>query len=492
MKLSINGRLVFTILSLAGVILSFTMLAGFICAIAFREPGMERIFLALMLIFGLGGFAMFKFSRRGLTTQTIKIREGILAVALCWIFASALGALPYLLAGSHHSFIDAFFESSACITTTGSTLIDNLAELPKSLLLWRQLMTWLGGLGIVIFAITIIPMLGFGAANLASAETPLQTLDNIRTRVSDTARTIVFLFVSLTVAEIVLLGIGGMGFYDAIVLSFSSIGNGGFATYRTGAIVGGGIYAEAVIGVFCVLASMSFVSLRLLLKRRVRDFFKEIEIRLYLIMLGVVCALVVIILVASGTYDTAGEALRYGVFQTVSFATTAGYAGADYDIWPQAIYWLLIFVMVIGGCSGSTSGGIKVVRAAVAVALIRRNMYKRLHPNAVVAVKIGDKAVSADRVSSISSFMMIYALIVLLSCFVLSFENLDTKSTLGTVIAMLSNTGLVVGPGIGFGESFGVFSQFSRLFMSFLMIAGRLELLTMLLLFSPAFWRADR
>ena len=492
MKPALNFRMIMVILSLAAVILGATMLIGLICSFVYGEQDMAKIFFSLMVIFAVGGYFGIRVFRRKLKAQSIKIREGILAVTLCWVFAAALGALPYLLAGSHTSFIDAFFESTACITTTGSTLVDNLADLPKSLLFWRMFTNWVGGLGIIIFATSIIPMLGFGAANLASAETPVQTLDNIRARVSDTARTIVALFLVFTLAQIVLLAAGCTGFYDAFILSFSSMGNGGFATYNANSMLAGNIYVEAVIGVFCVIAAISFVSYKLLLKRQFGEFFRVVEIRLYLIMLVVICALVVAILAASGTYGSGFEAARYGVFQTISFATTAGYSGTDFSIWPKATYWLLIMVMIVGGCSGSTTGGVKVVRAAVAMAIIRRSIYKRLHPNAVVEVKLGDKTISADRVSSIASFMIIYAVVVLVSAFALSFENMEVETTLGTVMAMLSNTGLVIGPELGAGESFAMFSQFSRLYMSILMIAGRLELLTIVLLFSPAFWRPYR
>ena len=492
MKFSLNLRLIFVILSFVSIILGGTMLIGLFCALAYHEADMARIFLPLALCFGFGGFLLLRFSRGRLKSKTIRIREGILAVALCWVFAAALGALPYLLAGSHHTFIDAFFESTACVTTTGSTLVDDLASLPKSLLFWRQFTNWIGGLGIIIFAITIIPMLGYGAANLANAEMMGRATDKIRARVKDSVRNIFLLFLTITVAEILLLAAGGTGVFDAFVLSFSSVANGGFANYHVGATTGGSLYVDVVVSVFCVIAAMSFVSYQLLLKRRIRDFFRETEIRLFIIILAVMCLFVYIILLASDVYDTAGEAARYGILQTISFMATAGYSGANVDIWPQSTHWLLIAAMIVGGCSGSTSSGVKVVRVAVMLSLIKRNFHKRLHPNAVVAVKLGDKAVPADRVSSIATFVTLFTMTVLLSCFVLSFENLDAETTLGTVMAMISNTGLVLGPGIEFNGALTVFSQFSRVYMSLLMIAGRLELFTIVLLFTPIFWRPYR
>ena len=492
MKIGINLRLILLILAFMSIIIGGTMLVGLVVSLIYSEPDMSRIFLSLMLVFAALGLGVSLLVRNRLKTQMIKMREGILTVTLCWVFAAVLCSFPYLLAGSHHSFIDAFFEATSCITTTGATLVDNLAALPKSLLFWRQLTTWLGGLGIIIFAITIIPMLGFGAANLANAVTTGQTTQKIRARVTDTARNILFIFLVFTGIEIALLTAGGVDIYNAIILSFSCMGNGGFASYQAGAAYIDSLYTESIIIIFCIAASLSFVSYQLLLKRRVRDFFRETEIRLYLIMIACVCAIVFVILIASGTYSMTGDAAQRGVFQVISFATTAGYAGTDFNLWPQATHWLLIAVMIVGGCSGSTSGGIKVGRAAVAFLLVRRNIYQRLHPNAVVAVKLGDQAIPEERVASISTFSILYVFIALLSCFVLSFDNLSMETTLSAAIAMLSNTGLVIGSGIDPGGSLAVFSGFSRFYMSLLMIAGRLELLTLVFLFSPAFWKRFR
>ncbi|GHU67605.1 Trk system potassium transporter TrkH [Clostridia bacterium] len=490
--MSINIRMIVNILGIVCFIIGGTMLIGLVCAFIFAEPLMARVFAALMIVLVLVGLLILRLSRRPIARQTIKIREGILAVALCWIFAAILGGLPYLLSGTHHTFIDAFFESTSCLTTTGATLFENLGDLPKSLLFWRQFSNWLGGLGIIIFAVSIIPMLGYGAANLATAETTGQSIEKVRARMSDTAKSILLFFLGLTAICVILLRIGGVNTYDSFVIAFGCLGNGGFANYSAGGLLQGSLFVDIVIVVFCVAASLSFVSYQLLLKRRVKEFFKEFEIRAFLIMLLIFVGIVFVILLASGVYNSPAEALRNGLFQVVAFVTTSGYASSDFAVWPQAAHWLMIIAMMIGGCSGSTSGGIKVVRAAVALSLVRRNIYKRLHPNAVVAVKLGDKVVPADRVSSIATFVVIYVVIVFGSGFILAFENLDLETTLGTVIAMLSNTGLVMGPGVGSTGSFVIFSQFSRIYMALLMIAGRLEIFTIVLLFSPTFWRPYR
>jgi trk system potassium uptake protein TrkH len=201
--------------------------------------------------------------------------------------------------------------------------------------------------------------------------------------------------------------------------------------------------------------------------------------------------MILVILFVSGTYKTIGETIRYGVFQVIAFATTSGYSGTDYNAWPEATHWLLMIIMVIGGCSGSTSGGIKVIRLAVILSLIRRNIYRKIHPNAVVAVRVGNKPVPGDNVSSILTFTLVYVMVAAFACVAISFENLGMESTLTTVLSMLSNSGLPMGE-IGFNDSFHMFSHFSRFVLTALMIVGRLELFSIIILFTPAFWRPDK
>ncbi|MDR1816276.1 MAG: hypothetical protein LBR00_06385 [Clostridiales Family XIII bacterium] len=489
--MNLNLKLIWNILGIVMVIIGGTMLSGLVVALLYGEPRMTRIFLITMIVYMLLGYALYKKTKQ--PKQMIKTREGILSVFLCWVFAALLGTVPYMLSGAHETFIDAFFESMSCLTTTGSTLLTGVTELQHSLLFWRQFTTWMGGMGILIFAISILPMFGYGAANLASAETVGQNIEKVRARMTDTAKSVYLLYIALTVACIVLLRLGGTGLFDAFLLAFACLGNGGFGNYDivqlTGDAISGAVYTQVIIIVFCILASFSFVNYQHLLKRRVREFFRDAETRLYLGFLIVVSALVVAALVASGIYQTLGDALRYGVFQAVGFLTTAGYAGADFDAWPQVTHWLMFIVMIVGGCSGSTSGGIKVIRAAVVFSLIKRNFYKRLHPSAVVPVRVGDKPIPSDRVNSIATFLMLYAMIVFIACTILSLEGLRVETTLGTVIAMLSNTGLVFGPEIGFADALQIFSPGSRFLMTILMLIGRLEIFTVLLLCTPAFWR---
>ncbi|MDR1797264.1 MAG: hypothetical protein LBR44_07500 [Clostridiales Family XIII bacterium] len=489
--MNLNLKLILNILGIVSFIIGGTMLAGLIVALIYQEPKMTKIFLGSMVVLAGAGYLLYKKTRQG--KQTIKIREGILTVALCWIFAAALGAIPYLLAGAHTTFIDAFFESMSCLTTTGSTLLSGVTEMQHSLLFWRQFTTWLGGMGILIFAISILPMLGYGAANLASAETIGQNVEKVRARMTDTAKSVYLLYIALTAACIVLLMAGGTGVFDAFLLAFACLGNGGFGNYDiaelTGDAIAGGLYIQIIVIVFCILASFSFVNYQHLLRRQVKEFFRDAETRFFFAILIVISVLVVAALLVSGTYGTAAESVRYGIFQSVGFVTTAGYASVDFDAWPQVTHWLMLIAMIVGGCSGSTSGGIKVIRLLVVFSMIRRNFYKRLHPNAVVAVKVGDKPIPSDRVSSIATFVILYVVIVGVSCALLSLENLDFETTFGTVVGMISNAGLIIGPDVNYVEPLSIFAPASRFLMTMLMLIGRLELFTVVMLCMPAFWR---
>jgi trk system potassium uptake protein TrkH len=487
---NLNNKLILNIVGIACVIMGGTMLVGLFAAFVAGEQKMIYVFGRLFFILFLAGGATYTFTKS--EKQIIKIRDGMLAVALVWVVCCVLGALPYMMSGTLTSFIDAFFESSSSLTTTGATILTNINELPKSLIFWRLFTNWLGGIGILIFAISILPMLGMGASNLANAETSGQSIEKIRSRMSDSAKSVYLLYVALTVLAIILLKtIGRLSFYDSVICAFGSIGNGGFTNHDNGLLAFDSLSVEIIIMVFCLLGSLSFVTYQLLLKRRVKEFLKDREFRLYMKIIAVFTVLVLVILFLNGTYETIGETIRYGVFQVISFATTAGYSGTDYNAWPAATHWLLLMIMVVGGCSGSTSGGIKVIRLAVILSLIRRNIYRKVHPNAVVAVRVGNKPVSGDKVSSILTFILVYIMVAAFAGVVLSLDNLDMETTLSTVLSMLSNNGLALGA-IGFSDSYQIFSHFSRFVLTALMLAGRLELFSVVMLFTPAFWRPDK
>jgi trk system potassium uptake protein TrkH len=333
--------------------------------------------------------------------------------------------------------------------------------------------------------------MGIGAANLASAESASNNLSNMRSRMSDVAKRIFLIYLILTGIELFLLFFSGIGLYDSLLLTLQSVGNGGFIHTGGGVMGYSDGYIEVVVSVFCILSALSFMSYPLLFKRKWREFFAESELRMFASFLLIMIALVAVSLMAGSVFDSPAESLRHGSLATISFITTSGFSSGEVSGWPEFTQWLLLFAMAIGGCSASTSGGIKMVRLSVLFSVVRRNVYKRVHPNAVVSVKVGGKAISDEKVSMITTFFIVYVVVTLLSFLVLSIENLDMKSTISTVIAMMSNTGQMLGtqPGL---DSLAGFSPFSKLYLIALMITGRLEIMTVFLLFTPAFWRTSK
>jgi trk system potassium uptake protein TrkH len=442
-----------------------------------------------MALLAAVGSALFLPVRR--VTHQIKMREGFFIVAACWVLMSALSALPYFIGGHLPNYIDALFESASSVTTTGANLVPDIAAFPRSLIFWRALLNWIGGLGILLFAISVLPAIGIGTANLANAETTGSSIDKYRLRISENARTAYLIYVGLSVIEAILLLAGGLSPFDAVVNTFSSISNSGVSGYAEGVSHFGSVGVEIIIAAFCVVGAMNFSTLQLLPRGRVREFFRDPEIRLYLILAGAVFALATAALWAGGVYGGLAETVRHSFLQIFSFVSTAGYSVTDYNGWPPFCKTLLFFVAFVGGCSASTSGGIKISRLAVVAKLLRRNIYKRLHPNAVVAVKVGGITVPEEKVANISVFVIVYLLIFAFGTLLLSLEGRDIETTAGSVLAALSNTGLGFG-GTGYGHDFASFSHAAKFLLTMLMLIGRLEIFAIIMLFTPTFWKGNR
>lgn len=416
-------------------------------------------------------------------------REGYIIVASCWIVVSLIGAFPYYASGFTDSFIDAFFESTSGFTTTGCTAVEDF--LPNCLLLWKAISHWLGGMGILVFVISILPALGINGQTIVRAETPGPVLEKMTVRMSDSAKILYLTYFTFTVMEFILLMLSKkMTVFDAAVNTLGSISTGGLLVHPDGIAHYGSLYVEIVISVFCILASINFVLYHYLITGKISYIIKDIELRVYFIIIAVSIAICTIGLMTSNG-DTVGEAVRDSFFQVISMATTAGYTRSPYLVWPAVCQFVLFTLMFIGGCAASTSGSIKVIRVIVMLKLIWRGCIKRIHPRSVVAVKVGKNAVSASVVSGITVFILMYMLIFLMSSFILSFQGLDMESTMTAVLAMLSNTGAGFGVTASIGN-FSVFHPLLKLYLCGLMIIGRLELFTIIVLFTRNFWGRDR
>ena len=419
-----------------------------------------------------------------------RTREGYLVVSLCWVLASFIGAFPYYLTGHAETFMDAIFESTSGFTTTGASAIGTGA-LSAALLLWKAIEHWLGGMGILVFVISILPALGINGQMIARAEAPGPVMEKMTVRMSDSAKILYVTYFTFTLLEFLMLLLSGkMPVFDAAVNTLGSISTGGLLVHPEGIAYYDSLYIEIVISVFCILSSINFVLYHYLITGKGSYFIKDVELRAYLIIIVSAVFICTIGLMAQGN-SSFGSSLRDSFFQVVSMATTAGYTRSPYIIWPTVCQMLLVMLMFIGGCAASTSGSLKVIRILVMLKLIWRGCIKRVHPRSVVAVKIGDNTIPAPIVSRITVFILTYMMIFLFSGFILSFQGLDMETTFTTALAMLSNTGAAFGEAASIGN-FSIYHPLLKLYLSGLMIVGRLELFTIIVLFTRNFWGRDR
>ncbi|MDR2610340.1 MAG: TrkH family potassium uptake protein [Clostridiales Family XIII bacterium] len=487
--MNINPILIRKLTGLVSLIVGVALLPSAICALIYGELHMVKIFLLIFAALAALGLALFLPVRR--STHQIRTRDAFFIVTMCWITASLAAAAPYCVSGVLPNYADAFFEAVSNITTTGANLIASPETIPKSLLFWRSLISWIGGMGILLFVISVLPALGIGTANLANAETGGSSIEKYKLRLSENAKYVYMLYISLSAAEFLLLLAGRMNPFDALLNTFSSISNCGLSNYTEGISYFNSVYIEIIIAIFCILGATNFSTLQLLPRRKARVFLREPEIRAYGFIIAFALVVITPVLLFARTYGSFADTVRNSFLQIISFVTTAGYSVINYNEWPVFCKMLLFFVLFIGGCSASTAGGIKVSRFLVMLMLIRRNLYKRLHPNAVYAVKIGERAIPADKVSNITVFVIVYGVIFCAGSILLSLDGQDMETTTGSVIAALSNTGLGFGAA-GYGSTFEVFSVWGRSLLSVLMLLGRLELFAFLILFTPSFWRGNR
>lgn len=483
-----NWKMVIKILSIVLIITGVAMIPSMFASAYYGEN-------EAMVGFGTSSaltiiVALIMFFRNRDASNKLRLREGYLIVALCWIMCSVVGAVPYLLANHSTTIIDAFFESCSGFTTTGSTVMD-IETMSKGIMLWKAVTHWLGGMGILVFAVSILPALGIGGYNLFSAEAPGIRVDKMSNRMSDTTRILYLMYIIMFVVEFVLLSFSSMSSFDALINTLGSMTTSGIFSHSAGIAYFDSLYVEVIITVFTILASINFTLYHHAFNKNFKAFFGDIELRVFLCLILGAAAFMTVNLYASGTYDSLTEAAGQSLFHSASFATTTGYSLTDYNLWPGASKFALIILMFIGGCGSSTSGSIKVVRIIVAVKLMFRNLYQQIHPRAVVAVKVGGKAIPAQIVSQATTFILTFVLTFFAGSLVLSLQGLDMQTTLSATIAMLSNTGIAFGD-IGASGNFGMFCQPLRLVLCFLMLLGRLELFTVIYLFVPTFWNPDK
>lgn len=487
MTVNFNG--VIRMMGMLLLVLGCCLLPCLLVAFIFGETASSLGFLSAILPCFILGIILIKSFRPSLIR--LKARDGFLIVSLCWLVASLIGAVPFTVSGAIPSYVDAFFETCSGFSTTGSSILSEIESLPKSMLFWRSFTHWLGGMGIIVFAMALLPSLGVGGQLIASAETPGPTLDKISPRFSDTAKNLYLIYLLFTVIETVLLCLGGMNLYDALVHTFGTVGTGGFSNYNTSVAHFTSPYIHWVITIFMLLCGINFNLYFILARRGLHTMLKDAELRLYLTIVFGVSALIIIDLLATGTYDNVSDSVRDTFFQVSSIITTTGYATADYDVWPTFCKMLIFMLMLTGACSSSTGGGVKIIRILISLKLIRRGVSLKLHPNRIITVRLGNREVPQEVATNIANFVFFYIAVVFAGSLVISLNGFDLMTTFSSVLTCVGN----IGPGfnlVGPTMNFSVFSDFSKVILSLLMIAGRLELFTFFMLFSPHYWNANK
>ena len=413
------------------------------------------------------------------------LRDGFIVTALSWIVISVMGALPFLLTGSIASPIDAVFETVSGFTTTGASILSDVESLPKGILFWRSFTHWIGGMGVLVFLLTLLPLTGGSHVNLMKAESPGPQVEKLVPSVQSTAKILYGIYLGLTALEVIFLLAGRMPLFDALTTTFGTAGTGGFGI-KNNSIAGYSTYLQIVVTVFMILFGVNFNFYFLILIRRAKRAFAMEEVRWYLII--ILASIAIITWNISGMYASVATALRDAAFQVGSIITTTGFSTTDFNLWPAASKTILVILMFIGACAGSTGGGIKVSRIVVLFKTIRKELRRVLHPQSVSVTSMDGKTVPHETLRSINVFMVSYFVILAVSTLLISFDEFDLVTNFTAVAATLNN----IGPGlalVGPTQNFSIFSGFSKLVLIFDMLAGRLEIFPMMLLFNKDTWR---
>ncbi len=430
----------------------------------------------------LGGiFMLFKPKNRD-----IYAREGFTAVGLSWILMSLIGALPFVISGDIPSYVDALFETVSGFTTTGSTLLTDVEAMSRGCMFWRMFTHWIGGMGVLVFIMAVLPMSGEHSMHIMRAEIPGPVVGKLVPRARKTAAILYMIYMGLTAIETVFLLCGGMSFYDALLHAFATAGTGGFSTRGASIAAFDSLYIEVVISVFMLLFAVNFNLYFLLLMGRVRDVLKNQELRCFLVI--VAFSMLTIAWNISGQYGGFAEALRYSSFTVASLVSSTGFGTADFTQWPQYSQWLLVIIMFVGACAGSTGGGLKLSRVMLLLKAAFSDLRHMIWPRRVNRVQMEGQRVEQAAIRAVFSYFTLYMLILLLGTLLISFDGFDTATNFTAALTCLSN----MGPGLGLigpSGNFSIFSDFSKLLMSFLMLAGRLEIYPILVLFFPSVWK---
>ena len=418
-------------------------------------------------------------------------REGYVIVAMVWVVFSAFGLLPYYLSGQVPSFTDAWFESMSGFTTTGATIIPDLEVITHGLLFWRSLTQWIGGMGIIVLSIAILPIFGLNGMQLYAAEVSGLTYEKVSPRIADTAKMMWTTYVLLTAAEVLALWLCGMDVFDAVCHSFSTIATGGFSTHNNSLEFYDSAAIHYTVTFFMFISGINFVLLIYLLRGKARNFFQDEELRWYSVAVAIFAVLLTLGLYIARPGWTAVEmerAFRDSIFTVISSMTSTGYTISDYMYWPVVAWVVIFFLMLTGACAGSTAGGIKWVRLAIIMKNGIAEFQRRIHPNAIIPVKLNEKAVPQQTINNIMAFLIFYVFIIAVTVVIFCATGVDFDEAIGSAVSAIGNVGISIGQ-FGPAGTYADFPMVAKWVMSFVMLIGRLEIFTVLLLFTRILWK---
>jgi len=485
-----------TILNILGAILAltgFTMMVPALIAWGYNEPDLVGHLQSMGICMGIG-IPVWLFTRK---SRSLNNKDGFVIVTLSWLLVALAGAMPFYLSGAIPNFTDAWFESMSGVTTTGATIIGNpntLPHLPNGIeslthgvLYWRSFIQWIGGMGIIVFTIAILPLLGVGGVQLFKAEVPGPVSDKIRPRVKETAKILWMVYVGLTAAEAILLSISGMSWFDAICHAFTTLPTGGFSTQNASIAAYANPAIHYIIILFMFIAGVNFSLHFRSLTGNIKISFKDPE---FLAYIGITFAatLFIFLNIASAQGEWTHDNFLSSLFQSVSILTTTGYSSADYEIWPFFSQYLILILMFIGAMGGSTGGGMKVARIILLVKYAATETRRMLHSRAIIPIRIGDRYIGEDVVRNTLGFFLFYISIFGITALILTTLNLDIESAIGAAASAIGN----IGPGLGaFGptDNYALLHPMGKWMLTFCMLLGRLEIFTIMVLFSRTFWK---
>ena len=488
MTRTFNTRMVFRTMGALLLIEAVFMTMALFVSLWYGEAD-SGVFLLSTIITLLAGVIGLLVGRRA--ESRMGEREGYVIVAMVWVVFSAFGLLPYYLSGQVPSLTDAWFESMSGFTTTGATIIPDLEVITHGLLFWRSLTQWIGGMGIIVLSIAILPIFGLNGMQLYAAEVSGLTYEKVSPRIADTAKMMWSIYILLTVTEVVALWLCGMDMFDAVCHSFSTIATGGFSTHNNSLEYYDSAAIHYTVTFFMFISGINFVMLIYLLRGKTRYFFKDEELRWYSVAVAMFAVLLTVGLYVARPGWSGVEmerAFRDSVFTVISSMTSTGFTISDYMYWPVVAWVVIFFLMLTGACAGSTAGGIKWVRLAIIMKNGVAEFQRRIHPNAIIPVKLNEKAVPQQTINNIMAFLIFYVFIIVVTVVIFCATGVDFDEAIGSAVSAIGNVGISIGQ-FGPAGTYAEFPMVAKWVMSFVMLIGRLEIFTVLLLFTRALWR---